>query len=638
MSDPTDAGRPLDASTRRPHFPRWSRGAGALLLTAALSLGMMAAATPARAAAPAYFCDDNTQPYVPVSEVEGWKPGHAVTGKTVISGTDPTGFTGEYIGHIADFLGKGKDVLLFKFSSPTIDGTNGLKAAGIWQGMSGSPVYDGDGRLIGAVAYSFSPDNLPIAGVTPAEYMKNIGTTAVSHPRSGVLTAANLRVSAAGARIARIPLENTTLSQVKTVRMAGPAVDGMNKFTNRFLARTPRTSKAASFLRSGGFAPAPKQNSATKPLVAGGNLVASLVSGDLSLSATGTVTAICGSTVWALGHPLLFDGKTTVLFSNASAAMIIPDATGIEGSYKAITQIYAPAGVLTQDRLAGVRGTLGATAGFPLTVNVRNSQDKPVDSYRATVAYPDFASPATAELVLRAAIQQLDQYGAGTGSLRWSIRYQRANGKEGQLVNSQVVSDRSFFPDELGTPPAEDVAAITQQSYEKVTITGITVTARLLSADAVAYRLAKVQRLSGKKWVNLSASKLKAGTSYKLRPVFQVLTNNVPTGTQPGSPFSIRLSKNARAKGSVKLLAASATTACVPDKNGDPDCDDWSSVLDKAKNFDQLIALLKVQPSNAAIVGVLSYKLTKGSSQRMLSLKGPGVVTGSTGASFTTTK
>lgn len=638
MSDPTDAARLLDASTRRPQFARWSRGAGALLLTATLSLGMIAAASPARAAAPAYFCDDNTQPYVPVSEVESWTAGHAVTGKTVVSGTDPTGFTGEYIGHIDDFLGKGKDVLLFKFSSPTIDGTNGLKAAGIWQGMSGSPVYDGDGRLIGAVAYGFNPDNLPIAGVTPAEYMKNIGTTGVSQPRSGVLTAANLKISAAGARIAQIPLEGTKLSQVKTVRMAGPAGGGMNKFTNRTLARTPRTSKAASMLRGGGFAAAPKQAAETKPLVAGGNLAASLTSGDLSITATGTVTAICGSTVWGFGHPLLFDGKTTVLFSNASAAMIIPDATGIVGSYKEVTKFYAPAGVITQDRLAGVRGTLGATTGFPLTVNVKNSQGKPVDSYHAKVAYPDAAAAATAQLVGRAAMEQLDQYGAGTGELTWTIKYRRANGKDGKLVNSQVISDRSYFPDEIATPPADDVWAITQQSHEKVTITGVTVAVKLLSADAIAYRLAKVQRLNGKKWVSLSASKLRAGTRYQLRPMFQVLNNNVPVARQPGSAFSIRLSKNARTTGSVKLLAASESAACVPDKNGEPDCGDWSSLLDKAKNFDQLIALLKAQPSNAAIVGMLRYKLTKGSSLGMLSSKGPGVVKGNTGASFTIKK
>lgn len=637
MSDPTDAARPPHAAVRRPRFPRWSRGTGALLLTAALSFGMVAAASPARAADTAFFCGDNTQPYVPVSEVRGWAAGHAVTGKTVVSGTTPEGFTGSYIGRIADGLGKGKDLLLFRLSNPTIDGTNGLKAAGIWAGMSGSPVYDGDGRLIGAVAYSLNAENLPIAGVTPAEYMKAIGTTAVTPATRVQMTAANLKVSAAGTRVAGASLAGARVEQIKTVNVAGPAGTKQNAFTNRTLARTP--GKAASLLRSRSFMAAPRQVAGSAPLVAGGNIAVTLTSGDLIAGSIGTVTAICGNTVWAFGHPMSLDGKTSLLLANASVALVVPDGTGLVGSYKQVSELYAPIGMITEDRNVGVKGTIGATlAGFPLTVNVRNPQGKQVESYAARVAYPDVSAAAVAALTGQAVMEQLDQYGAGTGKLTWTINYRRANGKTGTLTNSQVVTDRFYFPDEIATPPADDVWALTEQSFEKVTITGVTVTATLLSADAVNYRLTKIQRLSGKKWASLSGSKLKAGNSYKLRPVFQVLHNNVPTTSQNGSAFSIYLAKNARTSGAIRLVAASESIACVPDKNGEPNCDDWSSVLDQAKSFDQLIALLKAQQSNAAIVGTLSYKLTKGSAQRVLSLKAPGVVTGGKAASFTITK
>lgn len=632
MSDPTDAVRPLEAATRRPPHPRWSRGIGALLLTAALSLGTIATASPADAAGPAYFCSDNTQPYVPVSEARGWAPGHAVTGKTVVSGTDPTGFTGEYIGSISNFFAKGKDVLLFRLRNPTIDGANGMKPAGIWAGMSGSPVYDGDGRLIGAVSYSFGPDNLPIAGVTPAEYMKNLGTTSVSQPQQVPLTDANVKVSAKGAQIAGTPLAGSAMTQVKTVRIAGPAGATQNSFTNRTLARTPRTSGVAGLLRNGEFSAAPKQSTATKPLVAGGNVVATAASGDLVIGWIGTVTAICGSTVWAFGHPLSFSGKTTLLMSNASAAAVIPD--GLSGSFKLPSQLFAPTGVITQDRGTGVRGTLGASAGFPLTVEVKNSRGKQLDRYKVTVAHPDAAAPATADMIGLAAIDQLDQSGAGTGALNWTISYKRANGKAGKLNRSQVVSDRSYFPDEIGTPPADDVWAITQQSHEKVTVTGVTVTLTLQSADAVAYRLSKVQRLSGKKWVSLTGSKLKAGSSHTLRPVFRVLRNDKPTGARAGSTFKVKLPKAARTKGSVSLISVGDASSCSPDGEGEPVCDDWSSAVENAKNFDDLVTLLKLQPSNADIAGVLSYRQTKGSGRLFLSLEGPGVTTGKTSAKF----
>ncbi len=636
MSDPTDAVRPLETATRRPPHPRWSRGIGALLLAAALSLGTITTASPANAAGPAYFCGNNTQPYVPVSEARGWAPGHAVTGKTVVSGTDPTGFTGQYIGSVSDFFAKGKDLLLFRLSNPTIDGANGMKPAGIWAGMSGSPVYDGDGRLIGAVSYSPGPDNLPIAGVTPAEYMKNLGTTSVSQPQQVRLTDANVKVSAKGAQIAGTPLSGSAMTQVKTVRIAGPAGATQNGFTNRTLARTPGTSSVAKLLRSGEFSAAPKQSTATKPLVAGGNVVAAAASGDLVIGWIGTVTAICGSTVWAFGHPISFSGKTTLLMSNASAAAVIPD--GLSGSFKLPSGLFAPAGVINQDRRTGLRGTLGASAGFPLTVDVKNSKGKQLDRYKVTVAHPDAAAPATADMIGLAAIDQLDQSGAGTGTLNWTISYKRANGKAGKLNRSQVVSDRSYFPEEIGTPPADDVWAITQQSHEKVTVTGVTVTLTLQSADAVAYRLSKVQRLSGKKWVSLTGSKLKAGSSHTLRPVFRVLRNDKPTGARAGSTFKVKLPKTARTKGSVSLISVADASSCSPDQDGDPSCDDWSSAVENAKSFDDLVTLLQLQPSNAGIAGVLNYRRAKGSGRLFLTLAGPGVTSGKTSAKFTIKK
>ncbi|MFT3971548.1 MAG: hypothetical protein QM695_15050 [Micropruina sp.] len=635
MSDPTIAARPLDAATHRPPLSRWSRGAGALLVAAALSLGAIAAASPANAAAPAYFCNDNTQPYVPVSEVQGWAAGHAVTGKTVVKGTDPEGFTGSYVGRIADALGKGKDLLLFRLSNPTIDGTDGPKPAGIWAGMSGSPVYDGDGRLIGAVAYSLNAENLPIAGVTPAEYMKTIGTTAVTPAARVRMTAANLKVSTAGTRVAGASLTGGRMDQIKTVNIAGPVGAKQNSFTNRTLARTP--GKAAPLLRSTSFMAAPRQTMNAAPLVAGGNVVASLTSGDLVAGSIGTVTAICGTTVWAFGHPMYFDGKTSLLLANASIALVVPDGAGLVGSYKQVSEIYAPVGMITEDRYVGIKGTIGATTGLPVTVNVRNPQGKQVESYTTTVAYPAVSAAAVAVLTGQAAMDQLDQYGAGTGKLKWTISYKRANGQAGKLTNSQVVNDPRYFPDEIGTPPADDVWALSQQNFEKVTLTGVSVTLTLLSPDAIDYELSKVQRLSGTKWVNLAGSKLKSGGSYQLRPVFQVLHNDKPESSQAGSAFTVKLPKTARTKGSVSLVSLGGA-ACSTDEFGDPECDDWSSVGENAKSFDDLVTLLRLQPSNDGIAGMLSYRLTKGSTHRFLNLVGPGVVSGDTNAKFTIKK
>ncbi len=56
-------------------------------------------------------------------------------------------------------------MIMVELESPALE-----RAGGIWQGMSGSPVYV-DGQLLGAVAYGLSWGPSPIAGVTPFSEM-----------------------------------------------------------------------------------------------------------------------------------------------------------------------------------------------------------------------------------------------------------------------------------------------------------------------------------------------------------------------------------------------------------------------------------------------------------------------------------
>lgn len=621
--------------------PPGIRTASARRLTAGavatvLGLGLSLTGLPAAHAAETYFCPDNTQPYAPVAEVEAFSAGTAVTGLSVTQGTAPDAFTGTYIGYIADELGKGKDLLLFRLSSPVIDGTGAgaLKPAGIWAGMSGSPVYTTDGRLIGAVSESLNADNLPIAGVTPAAYMKTIGTTALGTSAKVKVTSSNLRTTAAGLRIAGTSLVGSTLSPVRTVNLAGPAGARQNAFTNRTLARTPSSAKAAGTLRSRTFlAAAGQSDSVPASLVPGGNIFVSYTSGDLEAGALGTVTAVCGSTVWAFGHPMDFTGEASLLMANASAAMIVPDGTGVYGSYKQVSQIGAPVGMITQDRLVGVRGTLGATHTFGVGVDVQNASGTKVASYRMDVADPEIAASAVAVLVGQAAAEQLDQHYAGTAQVTWTVDYQRANGDPGTFTNTQFAEDPSAFSDLVATYPAQDVYTITSNEFEDVSITGVQVTLKLLSANAVSYKTSGVQ-VQGKAgaWTSLAGAKLKAGSSYQLRPQYVVRTNGRAGATIGGDPFTVKLSSKARKSGSFAISAtADSTQVCDQDANT---CDDWQSD-DTDGSFDDVLAALEGEVPYNLVDGVLRYKLKSGSTIRPFSLAAPGVVTGTTKVSFT---
>ena len=138
----------------------------AVATAAALAtLGALAAPAPARAAAaPPGPCPAA----VPVSQVTAGLTG---TGYTVSSGTTPEPFTARVIGVLRDGIAPGLDMIIVETDSPAI-----RAAGGIWAGMSGSPVYTSDGRLLGAVAFGLSGAPSRIGGITPAgEMLKVLG-------------------------------------------------------------------------------------------------------------------------------------------------------------------------------------------------------------------------------------------------------------------------------------------------------------------------------------------------------------------------------------------------------------------------------------------------------------------------------
>lgn len=632
--------RPI-GTTPPPRDAAWRRST-AVLAAAVLGFGLLGTATPAAHAAESFFCADGTQPYAPAAEVEAFAAGESVAGLSVTHGTTPEAFSGAYVGFIDNALGKDKDLLLFRLSSPVIDGTEssgGLKGTGIWAGMSGSPVYTTDGRLIGAVAYRLTSENLPIAGVTPAEYLKSIGTTALGTSARVRVTNSNLRTSAAGTSAAGTTLVGSTFSQVRTVNVAGSAGARQNAFANRTLARTPRSADAGAFLRSGGFLPAAAANSSavTAPLVAGGTLAVTYTSGDLLIGAVGTVTAVCGETVWGFGHPMAYEGEASLLMANASTAMIVPDGAGLSGSYKQVSQFGAPVGMITQDRRAGIRGTVGVVKAFGIDVDVENASGAQVASYHVGVADPEVAASAAAGITGQAAYEQLDQFSSGTGEVTWTIGFRREDGSAGSLTNSQVVADRYFFPDVVATELADQVWAIVDNEFEEVAITGIQVTLRLLDADATSYKATDVQLLKNSGWASLSGTRLKAGKSYTIRPEYRIQKNGKLRASVFGDPVKVKLASTARKSGTFSVAPANAVSEeCEVDSSGNVFCIEWGDgSVESYGSFDELIASLDEFVPASSVVGELRYhRKKKGSAVREFTWTGPGVVTGAAEADF----
>ena len=108
-------------------------------------------------------------PTLPFSEVRSGMKG---IGKTVFHGETIESFDVEIVGLLPN-IGPGQDLILGRCTGGP------LAATGILAGMSGSPVTI-DGKLVGAIAYSWEFAKDAIAGITPIEEMLLVGAREVS--------------------------------------------------------------------------------------------------------------------------------------------------------------------------------------------------------------------------------------------------------------------------------------------------------------------------------------------------------------------------------------------------------------------------------------------------------------------------
>lgn len=315
---------------------------------------------------------DCAEPF-PVSEVA---KGDVVDGLTVVTGTTPVEFTGEVLGVLQDGIAPDIDMIMIDLDMDEFDETGG-----VWQGMSGSPVYAADGRLLGAVAYGLSYGPSKIAGITPFEYMDDyLATTTPARPAR--LTAAQARTVAAHAGV--------TQSQAAQGFRELPMPMGVTGISPRRLAQAKE--RGPKFLAQDTYvlgradadaAPGPET------IVAGGNLAASASYGDITFAGVGTATSVCNGDVVGFGHPLYQLGETSEGLHPADAIYIQPDSLG--APFK-VANISPVAGTITQDRLTGITGTFGpAPSTATVTSTVTHGAQSRTGSTDVTVldALPD---------------------------------------------------------------------------------------------------------------------------------------------------------------------------------------------------------------------------------------------------------
>lgn len=399
------------------------RRAGLRRSTAALALGLAATAAGTVLPQSATSAPDGSCPEVfPVDEIVADQP---VEGLTVTRGTTPTGFTGTVLGTSKDGIAPGVDMIMAELTSPELD-----RVGGIWQGMSGSPVYAEDGRLLGAVAYGLSQGPSRVAGITPAAAMYELLEGGGPAPAARVAVPEEQRPALRAAGV--------SARQVDGGYRQLPLPVGVSGLGAR---RLGQAAKAFGFADMEVYATgaAPVSSGATPvPMAPGGNLAAAMSYGDVSALGIGTTTAVCGTQVLGFGHPANFVGPTTMTLHNADTVYIQEDP--VAAPFK-VANPGAPQGTVTEDRLAAVLGEVGplpeaTTIGSYAEVAGGRSR---VGETRVSV--PSMVADLAATHLLANQDRVFDGIRRGSSSATWTFAGTRPNGTPWSLTRTEHWSD-----------------------------------------------------------------------------------------------------------------------------------------------------------------------------------------------------
>ncbi|HEU4391735.1 MAG TPA: SpoIVB peptidase S55 domain-containing protein [Blastocatellia bacterium] len=362
------------------------------------------------------------------------RPGMKGYGLTVFSGTTPERFEVEVLGILDGVPNPKQQTVLARLGGPAIDRT------GVFAGMSGSPVYI-DGKLVGAVAFTFPFSKEPIAGITPIKAMiQNVEAGANESPRTGqrvsfsTLTASTTSGSAVAppsevaAQYAPSSAGGQTLIPISTpVSFAGVPQSVIDLLASDL--RKVGIQPVAGISASSRLGPMAEVNETT--LTPGKSVSVQLTRGDFTIEAAGTVTYRDGDRIHAFGHTFLLSGTTSWPMAESPVITVVPN---LNNSFK----LSGPGnlvGAISQDRSTGVYGKLGEQPRLiPVRITVHTSRNK-TETYSFEAVADSFLTPILLKISMIAAISATER-GVGNQTIQVSGRIALAGQQDVVLDNT----------------------------------------------------------------------------------------------------------------------------------------------------------------------------------------------------------
>ncbi len=468
------------------------------------------------------------------------RPGMVGIGRTVFEGERLDEFKVHILGVLRNVIGPRRNLILARLEGGPLANT------GVIAGMSGSPVYV-DGRLVGAVSYSlgqFSKE--AIAGITPIGEMTEAATLPAPRRQAArielplPITQEGLRASLRQAFSWVRPFaDNPSDVQVFGDSSVSPSIGTLLR-----PIATPLTlggfdpgviDPVATAFREQGFVPVmaggPAQEPAvrsTLPLSPGDPIGVALMSGDLELGATGTVTAVDGDRVYAFGHPFYGLGPTQFPMPRACVHRILPS---LISSLK-IASTGDVIGTVLQDRATTIAGTLGpGPAMIPITLALTSDRSTRKTFSMAMVSDQLF-TPLLAYLSI---LNTLSSYERQNGVASYAVRGTAIVRKHGNLAFEDL-----FTGDQPSVGAAAYVVAplnfLLRNTFEDVELEGLN-----LEIDASEQaRSATLERV----WVD--GGRPKAGSTINVKMLLRTyrgeeITKSVPVQIPPNARDSVSI-------------------------------------------------------------------------------------------------
>lgn len=440
---------------------------GALLIVAMASLAVAQQPVAAKLNGPALF------------PLEDLRPGMKGTARTVFSGSETEEFGVEILGVLPGFPGPRQSAIIAKLTGANVEKT------GVFAGMSGSPVYV-DGKIVGAIAFSFPFSKEPIAGITPIKQMIELFNKGSEHervkpkeprpvsfaqlagtdwkpnlPKPAVSAVSLLAPVSAGSPL--MPLLGQQMTPIATpLVFSGITQESLSMFAPQLVANGLLPVSGAG----GSAAITPLAEVTEKTFPAGSSISVQLVRGDYSLAAAGTVTMRDGDRIYAFGHPFLSLGASDMPMAESSVVTVIPN---VNNSFK-LAVPGSMVGSISQDRASGIFGMLRqAPKMIPVKVNLHTSRDR-TETYSYEVASDSFLTPLLLNITVFNTITSSERVlGDSTITVKGEIK---VKGQEPIQIDRRFSNNQS--PIQAAGSIAAPVGSLLTSGFDDVQLDGIT--------------------------------------------------------------------------------------------------------------------------------------------------------------------